>query len=45
MAVMLGVSRDRSNIRWASRAFIAMRASVKTCLRASNAASVTGQCR
>ena len=33
------------SMRSASLAFIAMRASVRTCLPASNAANVTGQCR
>ena len=45
MATRSGSSRDRSYMRWASRAFIAMRACVRTCLPASNAARVTGQCR
>ena len=40
-----GDSRARSNMRWASRAFKAIRAWVRTCLPASKAASVTGQCR
>ena len=45
MAVSRGDSSARSHIRCASRAFIAIRASVRTCLPASRAASVTGQCR
>ena len=35
----------RRPCRWASAAFIAIRASVRTCLPASSAASVIGQCR